>query len=415
MANTINYGTLDPSLAVDQEALNRQVKMAQALREQSMAPIETAGRTVGGVGYAISPMEGLAKMLQGYSANQADKANDTARTALAEKQSAAMANILGGMGGGAEGAQPDPRLNVAKSLMLIGNTEGANAIIKEIYQNPETAITSIGGQTIFSDKRTGEEKRRYDNTVTPDANLNAGVSLANNKLTNDTSLTNSRLTNDTSRANNQATVGASLSNNAATVAEAMRGHDLTHEVGMATATKPQYQAETGVFVTPPTENNPQGTITKTSAYNPAKGTPEAMAKASGKVLPILQEASAILSDATGSWMGAGADQVARAFGSSTKGAQAIAKLKVLEGNLMMSQPRMEGPQSDKDVMMYRQMAGRLGDPTVPIAEKRQALDEITKIHERYAGINQAQETPAPPGVATPGGVIRFDAQGNMVQ
>jgi len=52
---------------------------------------------------------------------------------------------------------------------------------------------------------------------------------------------------------------------------------------------------------------------------------------------------------------------------------------------MMAQPRMEGPQSDKDVALYRQMAGQIGDPTVPNKTKMAALDAIEELHRRYAG------------------------------
>ena len=52
---------------------------------------------------------------------------------------------------------------------------------------------------------------------------------------------------------------------------------------------------------------------------------------------------------------------------------------------MMSQPRMEGPQSDKDVALYRQMAGQIGDSTIPIETRRAALNGIRQLHEKYTG------------------------------
>jgi hypothetical protein len=60
---------------------------------------------------------------------------------------------------------------------------------------------------------------------------------------------------------------------------------------------------------------------------------------------------------------------------------------------MMAQPRMEGPQSDKDVALYRQMSGQIGDPTVPGAIKQAALETIRGLHEKYAGM-QPGESPA---------------------
>lgn len=57
---------------------------------------------------------------------------------------------------------------------------------------------------------------------------------------------------------------------------------------------------------------------------------------------------------------------------------------------MMAQPRMEGPQSDKDVALYKQMAGQIGDATVPAEQKKAALEVVKKLHQRYAGASTQQ-------------------------
>lgn len=107
------------------------------------------------------------------------------------------------------------------------------------------------------------------------------------------------------------------------------------------------------------------------------------------VLDILTEVDGLLEKSTGSYAGAARDQAARAFGIATKGAETTAKLKVLEGNLMLTMPRMEGPQSNLDVVLYRQNAGLIGDPTVPAQIKKGAVQTIRHLNEKYAGV-QAQ-------------------------
>lgn len=102
-----------------------------------------------------------------------------------------------------------------------------------------------------------------------------------------------------------------------------------------------------------------------------------------QAIAVMEQARPIIEQATGSYAGAGVDLLAKVGGKSTDGAIAISKLKALEGALMMAQPRMEGPQSDKDVLLYRQMAGQIGDPTVPKAQKLAALDAIKTLHETY--------------------------------
>ena len=108
------------------------------------------------------------------------------------------------------------------------------------------------------------------------------------------------------------------------------------------------------------------------------------ASSANNIMPLLDEASQLIGGATGSLIGAGYDATMQAFGGAPKGAQNTAKLKVIEGALMMNQPRMEGPQSDKDVALYRQMAGQLGDPTVPAPIKAAALNQIKALNEKYA-------------------------------
>jgi hypothetical protein len=116
---------------------------------------------------------------------------------------------------------------------------------------------------------------------------------------------------------------------------------------------------------------------------------------SGSALGIIAEAEKLIGKGTNSYMGAGLDQALRLFGVSTEGADVSAKLKALEGALMMAQPRMEGPQSDKDVALYRQMAGQIGDSTVPADMKAAALDGIKKLHQRYAKPSASAVTAKP--------------------
>lgn len=107
-----------------------------------------------------------------------------------------------------------------------------------------------------------------------------------------------------------------------------------------------------------------------------------------KLIPVIQDAEKLIKSATGSYGGAGLDQAARLFGVSTQGAQNTARLKVLESQLILNMPRLEGPQSDKDTMLYRQAAAQIGDPTVPVQQKQAALDTLTDVTYRNAGMER---------------------------
>lgn len=108
---------------------------------------------------------------------------------------------------------------------------------------------------------------------------------------------------------------------------------------------------------------------------------------------VLDIADPLIDVATGSAIGAGVDKLAGVFGSAPDGAQAIAQLKVLQAGLMLNQPRMEGPQSDRDVQLYREAAASLGEPSVTREAKKAALQTIRQLQQRYTE-RAAPEAPA---------------------
>lgn len=166
----------------------------------------------------------------------------------------------------------------------------------------------------------------------------------------------------------------------ATNAATRRGQDMT----AATAAAARAQSEAHFKATEAgkaTKPNPE--VTKVADANEA--------------LQLIADAEKILGGATGSYVGAGIDLAGQAVGLSTKGAQAAAQLKAIEGMLVSKMPKMSGPQSDKDVALYRQMAGMIGDSTVPTETKKAALKSIKEIQSRYAGAPAA--APANPRAA----------------
>jgi hypothetical protein len=109
---------------------------------------------------------------------------------------------------------------------------------------------------------------------------------------------------------------------------------------------------------------------------------------------ILDIAEPLIDEATGSGSGAIRDKLAAFFGESTTGAQAIAQLLPLQAAIMLRQPRMEGPQSDRDVQLYREAAGQLGDPSVPGETKKAAIRTIRRIQQQYKQSANPASTPA---------------------
>lgn len=105
-----------------------------------------------------------------------------------------------------------------------------------------------------------------------------------------------------------------------------------------------------------------------------------------EALSLIDMADELVTNSTGSLAGAWWDKTLASVGKSTTGGTNAARLKALEGMLVSKMPKMSGPQSDKDVALYRQMAANIGDETIPNEQKQAALDTVRDIQERYAGL-----------------------------
>lgn len=131
------------------------------------------------------------------------------------------------------------------------------------------------------------------------------------------------------------------------------------------------------------------------------GTQVQKANDANDVLKILKQADPLVKTATSSGLGNIYDKSYAFFGGSSEGANDAAQLKALEGNLVSKMPKMAGPQSDKDVLMYKQMAGQIGDPTIPVEQKQAAMEAIREINSRYAGVPYEQQNIMPKGETMP--------------
>jgi hypothetical protein len=155
---------------------------------------------------------------------------------------------------------------------------------------------------------------------------------------------------------------------------------------------------TGIIAVPkkPGAGPIQGTPVTDAAGLPVGGTEggsksQRVAEAKDAIA-LLDQADKLIDKSTSSYAGVGVDQGARVFGVATPGAEAAAQLRALEGALIAKMPKMSGPQSDKDVLLYKQMAGQIGDPTIPAATKKAALSTIREIQNRAAGISSADQS-----------------------
>ena len=115
---------------------------------------------------------------------------------------------------------------------------------------------------------------------------------------------------------------------------------------------------------------------------------------------------------TQSYLGAAGDVLASVAARSPQGAAQADQLKVLGGALVMSMPRMEGPQSNADMILYREMAGQIGDNTLPVARRLTALGEVERLYRKYDLSSPTAPEPTQPtqpmtGQPPPGAVRRI--------
>lgn len=109
---------------------------------------------------------------------------------------------------------------------------------------------------------------------------------------------------------------------------------------------------------------------------------------------LIAEARRLLPGATGGRLAATGDSVAGFFGSATEGAKANAALKTIAGQMTAKMPRMEGPQSDRDVQMYKEMAGDVANENLPVEIRQAALNQIERLQSKYASGRAGQLGPA---------------------
>ena len=100
-------------------------------------------------------------------------------------------------------------------------------------------------------------------------------------------------------------------------------------------------------------------------------------------LMLIGEARGYLPQATSGLLERAARGGANIFGKSTDASKADRQLSVIASALTAGVPRMEGPQSDKDVAIYKQAAGDVANADVPYEDRLAALDTMEGLQKKY--------------------------------
>ena len=146
------------------------------------------------------------------------------------------------------------------------------------------------------------------------------------------------------------------------------------------------------FVTVPDPKNPAQKILVPKsqvAAQSASGSP-VVAEVDKKVaqgqsmIELAQRAQAILPSATSGAISNLATMATDAAGIPTNKSAADGQLKVISAQLVSNVPRMEGPQSDADVKLYRQAAADVANGNIPYQTRIKSLNTIIELNQKYA-------------------------------
>lgn len=423
---------MGPTSDFEQQQLDLMQRKGRYAQQQQMN-MPSSGQMVGNRFVATNPLNYLAEMLRGYGAKRGEEQATEQLKDLQGKRQTAIADALRNFGEKSQGApafeaagpmQPsgaplaDPLgLDGGKAAPSGGYTvperkpdlRGAYA---DLMAAPDVALRNAGMQGIIqmpqleAARLAKEEERQFrrdEAAATRQARMDELKMRAEDQRASQQERLQAQremrqMQMDFQRQNQQL-IAANRPERQAQIIDTDQGKMRVLSNGQL---EPLMDTQGNVISGP---KGPQGTLAR---ENEAK-----------QALAAIKQAETLLPKATSSGLGSAVDATAAFFGASTPGAQAASQLKALEGELVSKMPKMSGPQSDKDVALYKQMAGVIGDQTQPVATRQAALATVKEIQQRYAGqqpMPQPGQLPGPrPQNLPQTGRIRFDANGNIIQ
>lgn len=425
---------LMPDVALQQQQAARQQALAEALRQQALTADDTGTQFAGGWAIPNGFSKPLSRLANALGANIAQRGADEKQQALAE---ALATRMQGGLSGaGAAGSSGGPDLNTVLTFSALGITPPPSVVERlfGVGKKMQPVNIDAGGKvkTGFFDPETGAITFNQDieKGVTPDT----GASIASREK-------EGALDRGTTERGQNLSAATAARGQAIDWARLLKGEVVKGDNGAVYNVPPMFAAgipgfsNGGLPTLPAATPAPQGAPTGAPAAPAAATAPGVQTLVLGKTLQqraaeegvlagarksaeasaerttnaagvtsLLKEAEGLLrgvdvtrptTDAqgntvfpkvampTGSGIGAGVDYAQSLVGKSNAGAETADRLAVLGGALVTKVPRLNGPQSDRDAALYREMAGRIGDSSIPIERRLAALKSVQSILGKY--------------------------------
>ena len=134
-------------------------------------------------------------------------------------------------------------------------------------------------------------------------------------------------------------------------------------------------------------------VTAANTGNPLLAKPDVKTTQGQTVLDLAERAKKVLPQSSSGLISSLFTMATDAAGIPTDKSKADGQLRVIGGALTSNIPRMEGPQSDADRLLYQQSAADVANPNKPYQTRMAALETVIGLNEKYA----ATPTAPPPG------------------
>jgi hypothetical protein len=413
---TINLGgsNLPPEILGQQQQLNRQQQMAQALMQQGMQ--QPQGQMVSGRYVAPSFFQNILPLAQMYvgkgMAEQGDKQALELAAALRKRYGDELSQYQDLINPKqTEMAGPTP--TGAPLMSNAPDRQAANLFAASAY-NP--ALQAVGMKNLtqgpkwekasFTDEKTGKTREGVINVnsddpistfqvggVKPEMSAYERASLQ--LKAGDQAISRANLYYNTGMgAGGGVPMGAPMGN--APAGAPMPVGNVPVAGGMPMGNAPVVPAANAPAQ--PSKDKFAPAVQSQYQYNPSlspKANQEAAAKFSDELaknqrnakdsFDLMKSASTLLSSEAPS-SGRLSNIVTGTrefFGGGGEASKADAQLNLLSGALTMKQPRFEGPQGVMDVILYQKLAGDLGNPNLPVPSRLATIDQMINLQKKY--------------------------------
>jgi hypothetical protein len=385
MANVLMApGALD----AQQEEIQRRMKFAEALQN----PIAEQGRMVGNHFVSFNPLAGLADMLRAKLGADERKGAQQELQDLGTKRQEMMSNALktfGQLSNPSQAGTGDtnlvndalpPEMQIGAQSQMAQRKPDMQGAYASLIESGIPALQQMGTQGMIQmpqiaaqqqERKDAREASHAQQMEVLKQRAEDARSTMQERLQAQREMQANQLAFQQQNAEANRAQQASMARLAASLRQPQQAQIIQTDTGPM-----QLVGGKAVPIVGPT-GQPVGSKGAVNGNQKAQDAKDAIA--------AIDMAEKLIDKATGSGIGSAIDTAAGFFGKSTSGAQAGAQLKAIEGDLVAKMPKMSGPQSDKDVLLYRQMAGQIGDPSVPRETKKAALLTIREIQGRYAG------------------------------